>query len=124
MIDFRPLLANPKLMIFGAAAQFGIFFTLVAGVACWALTLNDAASIAIIGAADGPTSIFVAQLLRFAATSAPSSWRPIPTWRWCPSCSRPVIRLVHHARRSGRSSMTIQARPRVQDHEHPVPHRR
>lgn len=60
MIDFGPLLSNPKLMIFGAAAQFGIFFTL--GVASLlGFDLKDAASIAIIGAADGPTSIFVAQ---------------------------------------------------------------
>ncbi len=59
MIDFGPLLSNPKLMIFGAAAQFGIFFTLcLAGVI--GFDLKDAASIAIIGAADGPTSIFVA----------------------------------------------------------------
>ena len=59
MIDFGPLLSNPKLMIFGAAAQFGIFFTLcLAGVV--GFELKDAASIAIIGAADGPTSIFVA----------------------------------------------------------------
>ncbi len=60
MIDFGPLLTNPKLMIFGAAAQFGIFFTL--GLASlFGFDLKDAASIAIIGAADGPTSIFVAQ---------------------------------------------------------------
>ena len=59
MIDFGPLLSNPKLMIFGAAAQFGLFFTL--GVATlMGFELKDAASIAIIGAADGPTSIFVA----------------------------------------------------------------
>lgn len=59
MIDFGPLLSNPKLMIFGAAAQFGIFFTLcLAGV--FGFDIKDAASIAIIGAADGPTSIFVA----------------------------------------------------------------
>ena len=59
MIDFGPLLSNPKLMIFGAAAQFGIFFTL--SVAAYlGFDLKDAASIAIIGAADGPTSIFVA----------------------------------------------------------------
>ncbi len=62
MIDFGPLLRNPKYMLFGAAAQFGIFFTL-----CLAsfvgFDLNDAASIAIIGAADGPTAIFVAQTL-------------------------------------------------------------
>ena len=60
MIDFGPLLSNPKLMIFGAAAQFGIFFTLcVAGVL--GFEIKDAASIAIIGAADGPTAIFGAQ---------------------------------------------------------------
>ena len=61
MIDFGPLLSNPKLMIFGAAAQFGIFFTLsVASLFC---PINEAASIAVIGAADGPTSIFVATAL-------------------------------------------------------------
>ncbi len=58
MIDFGPLLSNPKLMIFGAAAQFGIFFTLC--LSSMFFPLNDAASIAIIGAADGPTSIIVA----------------------------------------------------------------
>ncbi len=61
MIDFGPLLSNPKLMIFGAAAQFGIFFTLT--VASFFFPINEAASIAIIGAADGPTSIFVASEL-------------------------------------------------------------
>ena len=59
MIDFQPLLTNPKLMIFGAAAQFGIFFTMGAA-SLLGYDLKDAASIAIIGAADGPTSIFVA----------------------------------------------------------------
>lgn len=59
MIDFGPLLSNPKLMIFGAAAQFGIFFTLSVA-ALLGFDLKDAASIAVIGAADGPTSIFVA----------------------------------------------------------------
>lgn len=61
MIDFGPLLSNPKLMIFGAAAQFGIFFTLC--LASMFFELKDAASIAVIGAADGPTSIVVAQAL-------------------------------------------------------------
>lgn len=62
MIDFEPLLTNPKLMIFGAAAQFGIFFTLSMAV-LFGFDLKDAASIGIIGAADGPTSIFVANYL-------------------------------------------------------------
>ena len=62
MIDFSPLLSNPKMMLFGGAAQFGIFFTL--SMACLlGFDLKDAASIGIIGAADGPTSIFVANFL-------------------------------------------------------------
>ncbi len=61
MIDFGPILTNPKLMIFGAAAQFGIFFTFC--LASVFFDLNDAASIGIIGAADGPTAIVVAQKL-------------------------------------------------------------
>ncbi len=61
MIDFGPILSNPKLMLFGAAAQFGIFFTLC--LASIFFDINDAASIAIIGAADGPTAIVVAQKL-------------------------------------------------------------
>ena len=63
MIDFGPLLSNPVLMLFGAAAQFGIFFTLVVA-SLLGFPLKDAASIAIIGAADGPTSIFVANYLK------------------------------------------------------------
>ena len=61
MIDFGPLLTNPKLMIFGAAAQFGIFFTLC--LASVFFTPEEAASIGIIGAADGPTAIVVANKL-------------------------------------------------------------
>ena len=69
MIDFDPLLSNPKLMIFGAAAQFGIFFTLGMASVC-GFNLNDAASVAIIGAADGPTSIYVANVLKSNYTAA------------------------------------------------------
>ncbi|MBP7236586.1 MAG: sodium ion-translocating decarboxylase subunit beta [Petrotogaceae bacterium] len=59
MIDFTPLLQNPVMLLFGAAAQFGIFFTmLIAGF--FGFSLKEAASIGIIGAADGPTSIYVA----------------------------------------------------------------
>ena len=61
MIDFGPLLEKPWLMLFGAAAQFGIFITLV--LAGLFFDLPDAASIAVIGAADGPTAIFVANSL-------------------------------------------------------------
>ena len=59
MIDFGPLLSNPRMFLFGAAAQFGIFFTLAAAAAA-GFSLTDAASAAIIAAADGPTSIYVA----------------------------------------------------------------
>ena len=69
MIDFEPLLTNPKLMFFGAAAQFGIFFTLTMA-SILGFDLADAASVAIIGAADGPTSIFVAQQLNSSYLSA------------------------------------------------------
>lgn len=63
MIDFTPLLRMPSMLFFGAAAQFGIFFTLLAALLL-GFPLKEAASIGIIGAADGPTSIFVAN--RFA----------------------------------------------------------
>ena len=59
MIDFGPILQNPFMILFGAAAQFGIFIT-IALAALAGFTLKEAASIGIIGAADGPTSIFVA----------------------------------------------------------------
>ena len=62
MIDFGPLLSNPKMFLFGAAAQFGIFMTIVLA-ALLGFEIKDAASIGIIGAADGPTSILVSQVL-------------------------------------------------------------
>ena len=63
MIDFGPLLSNPKLLLFGAAAQVGIFITIIVAVVL-GFPLADAASIGIIGAADGPTSILVSQVLK------------------------------------------------------------
>jgi len=62
MIDFGPILSNPKLLLFGAAAQFGIFATITVA-ALLGFPIHDAASIGIIGAADGPTSILVSQRL-------------------------------------------------------------
>ncbi|MCL2597637.1 MAG: sodium ion-translocating decarboxylase subunit beta [Paludibacter sp.] len=59
MIDFSPLFQRPMLLIFGAAAQFGIFMTMILATLC-GFNLKEAASIGIIGAADGPTSIIVA----------------------------------------------------------------
>lgn len=63
MIDFGPLLSNPRLLFFGAAAQFGIFATITVATLL-GFPLKDAASIGIIGAADGPTSILVSQILK------------------------------------------------------------
>lgn len=62
MIDFGPLLSNPVMFLFGAAAQIGIFAAICIA-ALLGFDLKDAASIGIIGAADGPTSILVSQLL-------------------------------------------------------------
>ena len=55
MIDFGPLLSNPKMLLFGAAAQFGIFLTVF--LASFIFPFKEAAAIGVIGAADGPTSI-------------------------------------------------------------------
>lgn len=62
MIDFGPLLSNPRLFLCGAAAQAGIFLTIILA-ASLGFDLKDAASIGIIGAADGPTSLLVSQVL-------------------------------------------------------------
>ena len=62
MIDFGPVLSNPKLLLFGAAAQFGVFLT-ISAASLLGFDLKDAASIGIIGAADGPTSILVSLTL-------------------------------------------------------------
>jgi len=91
MIDFGPILSNPKLMIFGAAAQFGIFMTL--SLASMFFGFKEAASIAIIGAADGPTSIVVAGQL------APNLLGPITVAAYSymalvPIVQPPVIKAV------------------------------
>ncbi|APE01258.1 glutaconyl-CoA decarboxylase subunit beta [Alteromonas mediterranea] len=68
MTDFSALIANPKMLLLGAAAQFGIFATLFGAIALnlipgFEFTLKDASAIAIIGGADGPTAIFLASRL-------------------------------------------------------------
>lgn len=62
MIDFGPLLSNPKMFLFGAGAQFGIFAAILLAVLL-GFDIKDAAATGIIGAADGPTSILVSQVL-------------------------------------------------------------
>lgn len=92
MIDFGPLLSNPKMLLFGAAAQFGIFMTLSLA-SLIGFDMKDAASIAIIGAADGPTSIFVANYFKSnyfgAITVAAYSYMAM-----VPMVQPPVIRLI------------------------------
>ncbi|PIE57897.1 MAG: glutaconyl-CoA decarboxylase subunit beta [Desulfobulbus propionicus] len=63
LTDFGPLIANPKTLLLGAAAQFGIFATFLGAAASGYFSLNEAAAIGVIGGADGPTSIFVANKL-------------------------------------------------------------
>ncbi len=89
MTDFGPLIANPKSILLGAAAQFGVFFTFLGALVIGALVpsinfgVNEAASIGIIGGADGPTAIYVTkslapQLLPAIAVAAYSYMALIP----------------------------------------------
>lgn len=87
MTDFGALIANPRMLLLGAAAQFGIFATLFGAILLnavpgFAFTLKEASAIAIIGGADGPTAIFLSsqlapELLGAVAVAA------IPIWHWC-----------------------------------------
>ena len=99
MTDFGPMLANPKTALLGGAAQFAIFGTFLGGIALsqyipgFELTLKQAASIAIIGGADGPTSIFLAgklapELLGAIAVAAYSYMALVPV------IQPPVMRLL------------------------------
>jgi oxaloacetate decarboxylase beta subunit len=63
LTDFGPLIANPKTLLLGAAAQLGVFFTFIVAVALFGFTAGEAAAVAIIGGADGPTSILLANKL-------------------------------------------------------------
>ena len=63
MTDFGPLIANPRTLLLGGGAQFGVFATMFCAVAFGGFTLGEAASVGIIGGADGPTSIFTANKL-------------------------------------------------------------
>jgi oxaloacetate decarboxylase beta subunit len=92
MIDFSPLFQNPSMIFFGAAAQFGIFFTLMVALFV-GFPLREAASIGVIGAADGPTSIFVAS--KFAPRLlAPISVAAYSYMALVPIIQPPVIRAL------------------------------
>ena len=93
MTDFGPLLENPKMALLGAAGQFGIFITLLLSLATGRFTLDQAASIGIIGAIDGPTAIYVSSKL------APDLLGPITVCAYSymslvPIIQPPVMRLL------------------------------
>ena len=93
MTDFGPLLENPKMALLGAAGQFGIFITLLLAIATGMFTLNESASIGIIGAIDGPTAIYVSSKL------APQLLGPITVCAYSymslvPIIQPPVMRLL------------------------------
>jgi carboxybiotin decarboxylase len=93
MTDFGPLIANPKSLLLGAAAQLGIFVTFIGCKLSGLFLANEAASIGIIGGADGPTSIFVASKL------APSLLGPIAVAAYSymalvPVIQPPIMRLL------------------------------
>ena len=105
MIDFEPLLSNPKLMIFGAAAQFGIFATFLLSLVLIPIVLpqtagNDslilrlASAIGIIGAADGPTTLYVANHFNLADYMAPISVAAYSYMSLVPVIQPPVIRAL------------------------------
>ena len=115
MTDFGPLLENPRLMLLGAAGQFGIFGTLMLALAL-GFTLNQAASIGIIGAIDGPTSIYVSSRL------APELLGPITVCAYSymslvPLIQPPIMRLLTSRRERGirmpYTQRTISKRTRV-----------
>lgn len=93
MIDFSPLLKQPVMLFFGAAAQLGIFLAMLLAASTGVFSLKEAASIGIIGAADGPTSIYVANLF------APNLLGPISVAAYSymalvPMIQPPVIRFL------------------------------
>ncbi len=108
MIDFSPLLAQPQMVLLGAAGQFGIFGTLILATLL-GFPLNQAASIGVIGAIDGPTSIFV------AARLAPELLAPIAVAAYSymsliPIIQMPIMKLLT-TRRERRIRMEYAPRP-------------
>lgn len=80
MTDFGPLIANPKSLLLGAAAQLGIFVTFI-GCRLMGFTGQESSAIGIIGGADGPTAI-LSPLCWPRRCWVPLPWRPTPIWRW------------------------------------------
>ncbi|MBI5960403.1 MAG: sodium ion-translocating decarboxylase subunit beta [Chloroflexi bacterium] len=108
MIDFSPLLSQPQMVLLGAAGQFGIFGTLILATLL-GFPLNEAASIGVIGAIDGPTSIYVSQKL------APELLAPIAVAAYSymsliPIIQPPIMRLLT-TRKERRIRMEYAPRP-------------
>ena len=121
MTDFGPLLENPQLALMGAAGQFGIFGTLLLAT-LFGFDIREAASIGIIGSADGPTSIYV------AAELAPKLLPPIAVAAYSymslvPVIQPPVIRLLT-TKAAAPDPHALHLAPGVTGHAHPVPNRR
>jgi oxaloacetate decarboxylase beta subunit len=105
MIDFSPLLSQPKMVLLGAAGQFGIFGTLLLATLL-GFPLNEAASIGVIGAIDGPTSIFVASIL------APNLLAPIAVAAYSYMSLIPIIQPpIMKAMTTKRERMEYAPRP-------------
>ena len=120
MIDFGPLLANPKLFLCGAAAQAGIFLTILLAAAL-GFDLKDAASIGIIGAADGPTSILVSQILdsRYVGAIAVAAYSYMAL---VPIIQPFAIKLVT-TKKERAMRMPYRAQGVSKPPAHPLPHR-
>lgn len=93
LTDFGPLIANPRTLLLGAAAQFGVFFTFICATGSTLFTSKQAAAIGIIGGADGPTSIFIANKL------APELLAPVAVAAYSymalvPLIQPPIMRLL------------------------------
>ena len=120
MIDFGPLLSQPLMFLFGAGAQFGIFAALLLA-ALLGFNLTDSASIAIIGAADGPTSILVSQILdsKYIGAIAVAAYSYMAL---VPIVQPFAIKLVT-TKKERRNPYGLQSHIRFQIHEDRVPHR-
>jgi sodium ion-translocating decarboxylase beta subunit len=106
MTDFSPLISNPRLMLLGAAAQFGIFVTFIGALALGFIS-RDAGAIAIIGGADGPTAIFLSSMLA-PQFIAPISIAAYSYMALVPVIQPPIMRLLT----TRKERLTRMTRPR------------
>ena len=93
MIDFAPLFQTPLMIFFGAAAQLGIFITMLVAILC-GFTLKEAAAIGVIGAADGPTTIYVANALKLGKLIGPLTVAAYSYMSLVPIIQPPVIKAL------------------------------